>query len=94
MLIMYAYNLNNYQVAGSTPLLTGPDLRFEILAKADGDETPTKGEFRQMLQLLLVDRFKLTVHRETREMQVYVLVVGKNGSKLASLRSEAHCMLT
>jgi uncharacterized protein (TIGR03435 family) len=35
-----------------------------------------------MLQTLLTDRFKLAVHRETRQEQVYSLVVGKSGSKL------------
>lgn len=36
----------------------------------------------QMLQSLLTDRLKLTVHRETRELPVYELVVAKNGPKL------------
>jgi uncharacterized protein (TIGR03435 family) len=35
-----------------------------------------------MLQTLLTDRFKLAVHRETRQGQEYSLVVGKNGSEL------------
>ncbi|HKE82310.1 MAG TPA: M56 family metallopeptidase [Vicinamibacterales bacterium] len=35
-----------------------------------------------MLQVLLEDRFRLKVHRETRELPVYALVVGKNGPKL------------
>jgi uncharacterized protein (TIGR03435 family) len=37
---------------------------------------------RLMLQALLVDRFKLEVHREMTEQPVYALVVGKGGSKL------------
>ena len=34
-----------------------------------------------MLQTLLTDRFNLKVHRETKEMAVYALVVGKNGPR-------------
>jgi uncharacterized protein (TIGR03435 family) len=41
-----------------------------------------KAEKRQMLQSLLADRFKLTFHRETREMPVFALVVAKGGPKL------------
>jgi uncharacterized protein (TIGR03435 family) len=35
-----------------------------------------------MIQSLLADRFKLTVHRETKELPIYVLTVAKSGSKL------------
>ena len=35
-----------------------------------------------MLQALLADRFKLTLHRQTTQLGVYVLVVAKNGPKL------------
>jgi uncharacterized protein (TIGR03435 family) len=35
-----------------------------------------------MLQTLLAERFKLAVHRETKEQRVYFLVVAKNGPKL------------
>jgi hypothetical protein len=34
---------------------------------------------RQMMQSLPAARFKLTVHRETRELPVYAMVVNKNG---------------
>jgi uncharacterized protein (TIGR03435 family) len=38
---------------------------------------------QQMLQALLADRFKLLVHRETKELPTYSLFVGKNnGTKL------------
>jgi uncharacterized protein (TIGR03435 family) len=35
-----------------------------------------------MWQSLLADRFKLALHRDRKELPVYVLVVGKNGPKL------------
>ena len=41
-----------------------------------------------MLQTLLADRFKLLVHRETKELDVYSLVIGKNGPKLQEAKEE------
>ncbi len=35
------------------------------------------------LQTLLSDRFKLAVHKESRELNVYELTVGRGGSKMA-----------
>jgi uncharacterized protein (TIGR03435 family) len=35
-----------------------------------------------MLQALLAERFKLTVHRETKEQRAYFLVAGKIGPRL------------
>jgi uncharacterized protein (TIGR03435 family) len=88
-LLMYAYNVRNYQVSGSAPLLTVGDTRYDIVAKAEGSGEPTRAEFRQMLQSLLADRFKLKFHREMREMPVYELVVGKNGPKFKESASDA-----
>jgi uncharacterized protein (TIGR03435 family) len=34
---------------------------------------------RRRLQTLLQDRFKLAVHRETRELPIYELTVAKGG---------------
>jgi len=41
-----------------------------------------------MLQTLLLDRFRLAFHRETRDIPVYALVVAKNGPKLAEAKPE------
>jgi uncharacterized protein (TIGR03435 family) len=88
-LIMYAYNLRGCQISGAPPHLSLGDDRYDIVAKAEGDSAPTKDEFRQMLQVLLADRFKLKVHRETREMPVYQLIVGKNGPKFKESAPDA-----
>lgn len=54
---------------------------WQINAKAEG--APGQEMMRgPMLQALLEERFKLKVHRETREVPVYALTVGKGGIKL------------
>jgi uncharacterized protein (TIGR03435 family) len=54
--------------------------KFDILAEFPPD-TPFQ-QIMLMLQNMLADRFKLKLHRETKEIPVYALVVGKNGLKL------------
>lgn len=85
-LIMEAYNLKIYQVSFAVP---EPErIYYDIFARAEGG-VPSRSEFRQMLQALLADRFKLKVHRETKEMPVYALLVGKNGPKFKESASDA-----
>ena len=60
---------------------------FDITAKAkvareEGAKRITMPELFAMLQPLLEDRFKLKVHRETRELPEYELVVAKGGLKM------------
>jgi uncharacterized protein (TIGR03435 family) len=82
-LVKEAYDLQNYQIqrTGMPPLMLSNDTLYDINAKAGGAGTPTRDQFRQMLQTLLADRFKLQVHREPVESPVYALVVGKGGPK-------------
>ncbi len=78
-LIQMAYKVKRYQVSGA-----GADgisaQRWNILAKLP--EGSNKDQVPEMLQALLEDRFKLKIHRDTKEMAVYALVVGKGGPKL------------
>jgi bla regulator protein blaR1 len=63
--------------------------RYQINAKVEGD--PGDALMRgPMLQALLEDRFKLKVHRETREVPVYALTVAKGGPKLQPFK-EGSC---
>jgi uncharacterized protein (TIGR03435 family) len=89
-LIVWAYNMRSYQVP-STPAIetTGSSVRYDIEGKAEDGPPPTKDEFRLMLQALLADRFHLRVHRETREMPVYALTIGKNGPKMRASAPDA-----
>jgi uncharacterized protein (TIGR03435 family) len=80
-LLMYAYNVRSYQVVHTPALDILGDDRFDIVATASGDGVPTTEEFRQMLQSVLTERFKLRVHREQREMSVFSLMLGKDGLK-------------
>lgn len=83
-LITLAYDVQRYQVSGASP---ENSTRFNISARVP--EGTTKEQFRLMLQNLLADRFKLAIHRETKEGQVYDLVVAKNGHKLKESSGEA-----
>ena len=77
--IMGGYAVGNHQIAGGPEWLDSN--RYDIVARAEkpvDDDAVIMG----MLRTLLAERFKLTVHRETRTMCAYVLTVGKNGSKL------------
>jgi uncharacterized protein (TIGR03435 family) len=77
-LVQEAYDVKRYMVT----LPPGAnDLVFNVSAKAEGDRSLTKEEFRPLLQRLLADRFGLKFHRETRDIPVYVMVMGKNGPK-------------
>jgi len=79
-LVMAAYDVKDFQVDG-VPEALGSEL-YDVVAKTEGEAAPTVEQVRPMLQTLLADRFKLKLHRETRQIAVYDLVVGKNGSKL------------
>ena len=76
---MGAYGVGPHEISGGPDWLDAE--RFVISAKsaqpADGDE-----ELMVLLQDLLADRFKLTLHRETRTMPAFVLDVARNGPKL------------
>jgi uncharacterized protein (TIGR03435 family) len=75
--VHYAYTVKESQV-------TGPDWlnseRVDVVAKLPTGAT--REQIPAMMQALLADRFKLTLHRDSKESSVYALIVGKNGVKI------------
>jgi uncharacterized protein (TIGR03435 family) len=89
MLIREAYGIDSTQIAGAPDWLNSE--KFDIEAKLDSsatDELHKLGydqfmlESQRILQGLLADRFKLALHRETKELPVYALVFARGGPKL------------
>ena len=76
-LLVNAYGVKDFQISGPSWLDTE---RFEVQATMPPETT--KEQLQIMLQNLLAERFKLTVHRETKDFQMYSLIVGKSGPKL------------
>jgi uncharacterized protein (TIGR03435 family) len=94
MLITLAYGVDDDQITHAPNWLDAD--RFDVGAKMDGSvmdqlQKLTKDENKlarqHMLQALLADRFKLTIHRETKALPAYSLVIAKNGPKLKEAKS-------
>jgi uncharacterized protein (TIGR03435 family) len=87
VLIRTAYQLQDFQIVGGPSWIASD--RFDIIAKAEGNPSPlgvggAAGPTNVMLQALLKERFKLTVHHETRELPIYALVVVRRDGRLGS----------
>ena len=96
-MIQRAYNRYATGQLSSTqmiPIEGGPDWihseSYEIDAKSDGHPSIMMME-GPMMQTLLEDRFRLKIHRETRQAPVYELTLGKDSAKLKPLQ-EGSCI--
>jgi uncharacterized protein (TIGR03435 family) len=91
-----------YDVHSNSQIIGGPDWltkqHFDISAKIDDNEmariekmTPEQKshEYRAILQSLLLERFHLKAHMETRPLPAYALLVNGARSKLTSLPGKA-----
>jgi uncharacterized protein (TIGR03435 family) len=78
-LLRMAFGVRDHQ------LISGPAWmnteRYEVLAKPSV-RAKTSAEFREMVQALVTERFGLQIHRETRQLPVYMLTVAKDGPRL------------
>jgi uncharacterized protein (TIGR03435 family) len=88
ILLSIAFGLSGDRITG------GPDWlndRYDISAKMDpavGDALKKMNPLdrrtarQRMMQALLIDRFKIVYHRDTKELPVFLMVVAKGGPKL------------
>jgi uncharacterized protein (TIGR03435 family) len=78
MLIAMAWDLRLFQIEGGPGWVDGA--AYDISAKSETDASDEQTAL--MLQSLLEDRFQLKVHHETKQHELYSLVLAKGGSKL------------
>src|SRR5258708_20269998 len=98
-LITFAWDLNpnDSEVLAGAPKWLDSD-RFDILAKASsegqGGDAPRIEieDLRQMLQALLIDRFKMKSHREDLPVSAYTVIAVNPQLRKADPLSRARCM--
>src|ERR1700683_1172889 len=92
-LVEEAYDLKSYQLSfASLPHRDDiDDVFYNIVARAPGEGVLTQDRFREMLKTLLAARFKLAIHRETKDLPVYALVLDQKGLKLKENKTAEKC---
>jgi uncharacterized protein (TIGR03435 family) len=75
--ICWAYGVHEYQVSGPGWLASQ---RYDVDARSS--DPASHEELRGMMESLLAARFHLALHRESKELPVYAMRVGKKSGKL------------
>jgi len=87
-LLGYAYHMEWWRISekpASGPVSLGSIYEIEAVTGQDA----TEDQERLMLQTLLIERFKMVVHRETKDaVQGYALTVAKDGPKMEAAKEE------
>jgi uncharacterized protein (TIGR03435 family) len=86
ILISMAYGVDSDRVSG--PSWIGSQ-QYDVTARPEGGGALTQERLKPLLQKLLEQRFNLAVHRETKQVQGYALVVAKDGPKLSPSKGGA-----
>ena len=79
-LICKAYDVKMYQVQGPAWVTALNGTHFDIVANLP--EGATKEQVPEMLQALLKERFKMEIHKESKDQAIYAMVIGKGGLKI------------
>lgn len=88
-LIAMAHGLHSIGlIKGASDWVIAGSERFTVQAKAEDPTKATEEQLHEMLQTLLVDRFKLKFHRENRDMPGFAMVIAKNGPKLQEAKGD------
>lgn len=76
LIIRYAFHLPGWRISGVEPV---QDL---LAIDATAETAPSEDQLRQMFQRLLIERFHLAYHWETKELPGYAIVRGKGEPKI------------
>ncbi len=82
----WAFGTPAYQVIGPKWLNWPTDAAYDIIAKVTAPTS--QAELKSMMQTLMVERFHLAFHRETRNLTVYALLLAKSGPKFTPSTAE------
>ncbi len=92
VLIAFAYDVPTSQISGGPGWVDTAHYDIEARAAhapAMQPEEELTAQYRQMVQSLLADRFKLSTHIQQKEGQIYTLSVAKGGPRLKESRNAA-----
>jgi uncharacterized protein (TIGR03435 family) len=78
-LMAFAYGVQAKQITSAVDLDKD---RYDVNAVPDQESASDPLQLRIMLQKLLVERFALVFHHDSRDMSAFVLTVAKSGQKL------------
>lgn len=90
-LIQQAYDVRAFQISGGPGWINSD--RYDVMAKIESaappadpadvpDQRKAMEQQRERLRALLEERCHLKIHHETKELQAYMLIPAKGGSKL------------
>ena len=79
-LISFAYGVHLRQITGGPSWFESEF--YDLTCEPEAPGAPNRKQLEGLLQSILTDRFKLTFHHDKKELTVFTLVVGKNGSKM------------
>ena len=80
-LITFAYGLHARQITDGPAWLETE--KYDVTAQPGSEVQPNGQPLRVMIQKLLAERFRLTFHRDKKELSVFTIAVGKAGIKIA-----------
>jgi uncharacterized protein (TIGR03435 family) len=85
-LICLAYGLHPSQVIGIPAW--GETSRFDLTAQSDAEGPANEMLWKRMLQSYLGEQFRLSFHRDTQELSLYVLAVSGTGARLTASKGD------
>ena len=95
-LIAVAYNAREFAISGGPGWVSSD--RFDIDARAPhlsaSENSPANAQqLRERLKSLLAERFQLAIHPESKEQNVYALLIGKSGPKIHDAEPGSRSMI-
>lgn len=79
-LISFAYGVHLRQITGAPSWFESEF--YDLTCEPEAPGAPNRKQLEGLLQSILTERFKLTFHHDKKELTVFTLVLGKNGSKM------------